>query len=169
MSDEFWLFFFFYSKSCFCFIQNIHNNSISRFVSTYQAPQPLSVSDHSIWHWLASPLIVSLQTITSLLSFLCWWLRARLTSAIIQSCSACILTDCWTCSFVVIICCITTQASLKKHIPSGAGSHKESKGHSKGPQLIDPPRPAWALPRPAQAPRTALSQLSLTACRGENL
>lgn len=47
-------------------------------------------------------------------------LTGLLTSAIIQSCSACILSNCWTCSFVVIISCITTQASLKKHIPSRA-------------------------------------------------
>lgn len=113
---------------------------------------------------------MSLQTVASLLLFFSWWLWAILTSALIQSCSACILTDCWTCSFVVIICCITTQASLKKHIPNWAGSHKESKGHSKGPQLIDPPHPAWALPHPAQAPHTLLYlNFFLTACRGEGL
>lgn len=52
-----------------------------------------------------------------------------LTSSIIQSCSACIFQNCWMRSFVVIISCITTEASLKKHIPSRARSHKESKGH----------------------------------------
>lgn len=70
-----------------------------------------------------------IQPITRLFLASPRWRRAKLTSAINHSCSACILKECWTCSFVV-----TTQASLKntflaRQAGRQAGSHKESKGH----------------------------------------